>query len=100
MIVITGRAEIAESNRDAFRPVAERQVTLSRKEAGCLGYGYYEDAMNPGTFLFYEEWKDQAAVDFHFAQTYCHEFMEAAGRLASNAPQVTIHQIADTQKIG
>lgn len=95
MIIITGKAEISDDNREAFQPVAERQVTLSRKEDGCLGYGYYEDAMKPGTFLFYEEWKDQAAVDFHFAQSYCLEFMEAAGRLASNAPQVNIHPVID-----
>jgi len=100
MIVITGRAQVAADKREAFRPVAERQVTLSRKEAGCLGYGYYEDAMDPGTFLFYEEWKDQTAVDFHFAQSYCLEFMAAVGELATNTPQVVIHQVQDTQTIG
>jgi len=100
MIVITGQATIATDKIDAFRPVAERQVALSREEVGCLAYGYYEDAMQPGTFLFYEEWKDQAAVDFHFAQSYCHEFMEAAGRLSNKPPQVKIHHVADTQKIG
>ena len=99
MIVITGKADVTPANRDAFRPVAERQVTLSRKEDDCLAYGYYEDAMQPGTFLFYEEWKDQAAVDFHFAQSYCHEFMEAAGRLSNEPPQVKIHHVAETQKI-
>ncbi|WOF75603.1 putative quinol monooxygenase [Parvibaculaceae bacterium PLY_AMNH_Bact1] len=100
MIVITGQAAIAADKIDAFRPVAERQVTLSRKEEGCLNYGYYEDAMAPGTFLFYEEWKDQAAVDFHFAQAYCLEFMTAAGELSSTPPKVNIHQVANTQVIG
>lgn len=100
MIVITGRARIAEADLPAFRPIAERQVTLSRAEDGCLDYGCYQDALEPGTFLFYEEWKDQAAVDFHFAQGYCHEFMEAAGRLSSTKPRVTIHKIAETQTLG
>ena len=100
MIVITGQAIVAADKLDAFRPVAERQVTLSRKEAGCLNYGYYEDAMSPGTFLFYEEWKDQAAVDFHFSQDYCLEFMAAAGELSATPPKVNIHQIAETQVIG
>jgi quinol monooxygenase YgiN len=100
MIVITGQAAIAADKLEAFRPVAERQVTLSRKEEGCLNYGYYEDAMAPGTFLFYEEWKDQAAVDFHFAQDYCLEFMAAAGELSSTPPKVNIHQVENTQVIG
>ncbi len=100
MIVITGKATVTPDKVEAFRPVAERQVTLSRKEEGCLNYGYYEDAMAPGTFLFYEEWKDQAAVDFHFAQDYCLEFMAAAGELSSTPPKVNIHHVETTQEIG
>jgi len=100
MIVITGQAAISPDKMEAFRPVAERQVTLSRKEEGFVNYGYYEDAMAPGTFLFYEEWKDQAAVDFHFAQAYCLEFMAAAGELSSTPPKVNIHQVENTQVIG
>ncbi|MDP2123199.1 MAG: putative quinol monooxygenase [Parvibaculum sp.] len=93
MIVITGAAIIADENRAAFKPVAERQVTLSRAEPGNLAYSYYEDQMSPGRFFFYEEWRDRAAVDFHFAQDYCHEFMEAARRLAVVPPEISIREV-------
>jgi len=93
MIVITGTAMIADANRAAFKPVAERQVTLSRAEPGNLAYSYYEDQMEPGRFFFYEEWQDRAAVDFHFAQSYCLEFMEAARRLAETAPEISIREV-------
>ncbi|MEQ8282151.1 MAG: putative quinol monooxygenase [Parvibaculum sp.] len=93
MIVITGTARIADENRDAFRPVAERQVTLSRAEAGNVSYAYFEDQMEPGRFFFYEEWKDRAAVDFHFAQDYCHEFMEAARALAETPPEISVREV-------
>jgi len=92
MIVITGTARIAEENRDAFRKVAERQVTLSRAEAGNISYAWFEDQMERGRFFFHEEWKDRAAVDFHFAQTYCHEFMAAARALAETPPDITIRE--------
>lgn len=93
MIVITGAAKIPAANREAFRPVAERQVRLSREEPGNVSYGYYEDQMAPGRFFFYEEWKDRAAVDFHFAQAYCLEFMEAARLLAEGAPEISIREV-------
>jgi quinol monooxygenase YgiN len=93
MIVITGAARVAEKNRAAFEKVAERQVTLSRQESGNVSYSYFEDRMEPGRFFFYEEWKDRAAVDFHFAQSYCHEFMDAARRLAETEPDLTIREI-------
>lgn len=93
MIVITGAARVAEANRTAFEKVAERQVRLSRAEAGNISYSYFEDRMEPGRFFFYEEWRDRAAVDFHFAQAYCHEFMEAARRLAEAEPDIAIREI-------
>ncbi len=85
MIVITGAARVADGNRAAFEQVAVRQVTLSRQEPGNVSYSYFEDRMEPGRFFFYEEWKDRAAVDFHFAQGYCHDFMEAAQARRSRA---------------
>lgn len=93
MIVITGTARIADENRAAFKPVAERQVTLSRAEPGNVSYSYFEDQMQPGRFFFYEEWKDRAAVDFHFAQDYCLEFIEAARRLAEAPPEISIREV-------
>lgn len=93
MIVITGGARVAEANRAEFEKVAERQVRLSREEPGNISYAYFEDRMEPGRYFFYEEWKDRSAVDFHFAQSYCHEFMEAARRLSETEPEIAIHEV-------
>lgn len=93
MIVITGAARVGEGNRAAFEKVAERQVRLSRAEAGNISYSYYEDRIELGRFFFYEEWRDRDAVDFHFAQPYCHEFMAAARELADAEPEITIREI-------
>lgn len=93
MIVITGAARVAEANRAAFEKIAERQVRLSRAEAGNISYACFEDRMEPGGFFFYEEWRDREAVDFRFAQDYCHEFMAAARRLAEAEPEIAIREI-------
>jgi quinol monooxygenase YgiN len=95
VIIITGSARVAEGNREAFLPVGERQVLNSRREPGCLSYAMCEDAMEPGRFFFYEEWKDQAAVDFHFRQPYCLEFIARARELAASPPEIKIHRIAE-----
>ena len=84
MILITGTIKVTDEDREAFLLLAERQVTLSRKEDGCLAYNCGEDALERGVFTFVERWKDQDAVDFHFGQTYCREFIQAAARLAQN----------------
>jgi len=95
MIIITGSARVPDSNRDAFTEIARRQVTNSRQEPGNVSYAFFEDAMEPGRFFFYEEWKDQAAVDFHFKQPYCLEFIAKARALASSPPEIKIHPVIE-----
>jgi quinol monooxygenase YgiN len=95
MIVITGKAAVAPANRDAILKIGLEQVKNSRAEAGCLSYAMYEDVQSPNTFFFYEEWKDQAAVDFHFKQSYCLAFIKRARELALNPPELVIRRIAE-----
>lgn len=84
MILITGTVEVEAVDRKAFLEVAERQITLSRQEAGCIDYACGEDTLQPCRFTFVERWRDQAAVDEHFAQDYCREFIAAVAGLATN----------------
>ncbi|MCE9648392.1 MAG: antibiotic biosynthesis monooxygenase [Parvibaculum sp.] len=95
MIVITGRMNIPDANRKDFFDISTRQVRLSREEAGCLSYWLFEDAMAPGTFFFYEEWKDRDAVDFHFKQDYCLDFVKRLRKLTSGEADMKIRTIAE-----
>jgi len=42
----------------------------SRQESGCLLYVGHQSVENPRKFLFYEQYKDQAALDAHRAAPY------------------------------
>ncbi len=95
MIIITGSAMVPDSNRAAFLEIGERQVANSRREAGNISYAFFEDVMLPGRFFFYEEWKDQAAIDFHFKQPYCLDFITKTRALASSPPEIRIHPVAN-----
>lgn len=95
MIVITGRMTIADDKRSAFLGIATRQVELSKLEAGCINYWLFEDAHHPGIFFFYEEWKDRAAVDFHFAQDYCLDFVKKLRPLTTGEADMNIRTIAE-----
>ena len=97
MILITGTVEVAEENRAGFLKAAERQVTSSLKEEGCLGYGCFEDAWQRNRFTFVERWRDQAAVQIHFAKDYSREFMVATRKLVSKGTGVEIHDVASTR---
>jgi quinol monooxygenase YgiN len=98
LILITGTVVVAPESRAAFLDVAIRHVNHSRAEAGCIAYTCNEDVMAPNSFTFVERWRDQAAVQVHFAQDYSHAFVAEIGKLAINSPVVEIHEIAGTRK--
>jgi quinol monooxygenase YgiN len=94
MIVITGRMKIPDANRAAFLEITGHQVRLSIEEAGCLSYALYEGALAPGFLFFYEEWLDRAAIDFHFRQQYCLDFVRKLRALTEGVADMKIRTIA------
>jgi quinol monooxygenase YgiN len=98
LILITGTVVVAPKDRGAFIEVATAHVNHSRAEAGCIAYTCNEDVLAPNSFTFVERWRDQAAVQFHFAQDYSRAFVGEIRRLAINSPVVEIHEVAATRE--
>lgn len=48
----------------------------SRREPGCVMYVGHQSAENPRKFLFYEQYRDQAAFDAHRAAPYYKQYVE------------------------
>jgi quinol monooxygenase YgiN len=48
----------------------------SRQEPGCLLYVGHQSVENPRKFLFYEQYKDQAALDAHRAAPYFKQLVQ------------------------
>ena len=48
----------------------------SRREPGCLMYMGHQSTENPRKFLFYEQYKDQAALDAHRATPYFKQYVQ------------------------
>ena len=57
-------------------------VAKTRAEPGCINYDFHQHTSEPQRFVFYENFVDQAAVDYHFAQPHTQAwiaFAEARG---------------------
>ena len=50
-------------------------IAPTREETGCLTYELHRDPEEPARFMFYEQFADQAALDFHLAAPYFKEFV-------------------------
>lgn len=67
---------VQQSMIEQFKQRMIRQTELSRAEAGCVTFNIYQSNQDSQIFWLYEKWQDQAALDFHFAQTYTQELFE------------------------
>jgi quinol monooxygenase YgiN len=67
MLIVAGTVRVPPQNLEAFRPHMAAMMAASRAEDGCFAYGYAEDVTEPGLLHVFERWRDQAALDTHFA---------------------------------
>jgi quinol monooxygenase YgiN len=97
VIVVIGRVSCSEENRDEMVAAFERMQEASRKEDGCIRYGFFAAVEDPTSFIAVEEWSDRPALDRHFEQPHLAEFAKRLGELVSARPEVAIHEVVDTK---
>jgi quinol monooxygenase YgiN len=88
VLLVIGRVHCRPAQRAELISLFERMQDASRKEDGCLRYGF---------FAAVEEWADRAALDRHFAQPHLQEFARALPGAVAAAPEVAIHEVAATK---
>ncbi|KFF05542.1 putative quinol monooxygenase [Flavobacterium reichenbachii] len=85
MISITAILKSKQENLIEVQNMLTHLVTETRKEAACIRYDLHT---TDNVFIIWEEWKDQAGLDFHNSQSYLQEFIKKAENLVSTPIQV------------
>ena len=83
---------------EEFIAAAKTIIAASRAEPGCISYTLYQDPYERTVFFFFEEWKDQAAIDFHFAAPHFKAFGERMKDLAAGPAGITIYSCPSEKK--
>ena len=92
MIIITSEVIISEERWNDALELAHAHVTASRKEDGCISHRYLTSPEIDHCIFFYEEWKDQAAIDFHFQQENSKQIDRNFRSWATNEVKINFHQ--------
>jgi quinol monooxygenase YgiN len=96
VIVVIGRVRCEPEQRERLVALLERMQEDSRREEGCLRYGFFAAVEDRHSFIAVEEWADREALDRHFAQPHLHEFAAGLLEVVSERPEIAIHEIAGT----
>jgi quinol monooxygenase YgiN len=93
MKIITGIWKVKEKEIESFLNLCKNAKTLSIKEFGCISFNYTEFKDKENTFLFFEEWQNQDAIDFHITQSYFIDFMENTKPMLTEKSLIKIYNI-------
>lgn len=95
--MITAKVFVKPGREEDFIKAAQWIIDLTHKEEGCLEYTLYQDPVNKTNFFFFERYRDQAAVDAHFAASYFKEFGQKAGEMVSQASEIKVWEIFENK---
>jgi quinol monooxygenase YgiN len=96
VLLVIGRVSCEPENRDRLIAELRKMQEDSRREEGCIRYGFFAAVEDDNSFIAVEEWEDREALDRHFAEPHLHEFGANMLKLVSGRPEVAIHEIAGT----
>ncbi|MBE9202236.1 antibiotic biosynthesis monooxygenase [Synechocystis salina LEGE 06099] len=98
-IIVAGNIKVRPEKRQEFIALSQTFIEPSRSEPGCISYSFYEDETEDNKFLFFEVWRNRAALDYHFQTPYFHEFVEKSPDLLAKAAEIKIYKIAEFETL-
>lgn len=94
-ITLIARMRASKGKGDALEAlIKEMAAVVRREEPGNLAYRAHRSTSDPDLFLFYEQYKDQAAVEFHSKGSHLTPYRERRKRegLQESPPEVELYR--------
>jgi len=95
MLIIAVDMIAAPGQLESLKQALRAMIAPTLQEDGCLRYQFYQDQEDPNKVLFYEHWRDQAAIDAHFAAPHFVRLGEQLPDLLAEDPVIKIYQAAE-----
>jgi quinol monooxygenase YgiN len=99
MLMIGGWLKLAAGEFDKVKDQASAMVAATHLEDGCLHYAFARDIDDPDLIRISERWRDQAALDGHFASAHMAEFNKAMGGLTREGADLWLYSAEEVRKL-
>ena len=96
MLILHAKVHVKPEKREDFFQLVKPLIAASNEEEGVIAYSCYEDVANPNTFLFYEEYVDQAAIDHHVQTEHFKGWRSAGSDLLAGRTPARIMEVSNT----
>jgi quinol monooxygenase YgiN len=95
-IVVIGRIHALGDYRGELQNLLRNAQLDVRDQAGCLAADFAAALDDPGTYLFVQEWEDQASLDAHYATDAFASFQHALSPMLERPSEVGWHTVTET----
>jgi quinol monooxygenase YgiN len=92
--IIAAKIYIKSEKIAEFTTLFKGMTEKTLAEPGCTGYQLYQNPYEKTSFLVFESYKNQAAIDAHFAASYFKEFGDKVGPLTIKPSEINIIDVA------
>lgn len=65
-----------ENHENEVLSACKAMIKLSHQDDGCIQYEFHKDTTQPRTFIFFEVWENQNAIDEHNKTAHMRAFIE------------------------
>ncbi len=94
MIIVIARFRPLPERRGEFVALLSEVQEASRRDDGCLNYGYYSEVVDTDSFVAVEEWRDQDALAAHLRTPHVGRLVESLPGLGETRPEIIVHEVA------
>src|ERR1700746_3497827 len=95
VLTVVAKIRAAKGKGDALAALLKEQVAAVMKaEPGCLVYRPHRSTKDPALFVFYEQYKDDAAFDVHRKAPHLASYRERRGKegLTEGPPEGEVYR--------
>ena len=100
MIAIVVELKVPSNGAKDFRALAEQHARRClEREPGCLQFDITQDPADPEQWLFYERYRDEAALDAHRKTDYLAKFLKSTRSHITDRKMRRLDVRVDTLKV-
>ncbi|HEX8121096.1 MAG TPA: putative quinol monooxygenase [Solirubrobacteraceae bacterium] len=93
MVIVIARVTPRPDRQDELLALLEEVQEASRRDDGCLNYGYYQEIVDRTKYVAVEEWRDEEALAAHLRQPHVAKLIAALGDSLAAPPEIAAHHV-------
>jgi quinol monooxygenase YgiN len=88
-LTVIARVRAKKGKTAILRKELRRLIAPTHAEAGCISYDLHQSQDDPALFVFYENWKSEAALAAHMQTPHLQAAMKLLPKLVDGPVDIT-----------